>query len=189
MSDSSPFAQLRLSSLSSHVSHLCVLVFACETQRENVNIWYGSHKRIYCKMLQNTLTHLNKPFTPSKKEPQTHSKSLSCVYIFHILMPWVCITSGFLHACGMWLHAAVKMELNCDLFRENVSLQSVLQLFNILLSSHLSSHICPDHLFRCHGPSASPTASTRRCSRWCCPSCHTSPSVTWRSQRKLAAST
>lgn len=41
---------------------------------------------------------------------------------------------------------------------------------------------------RCPAPSASPTVSTRRCSRWCCPSCLTLPSATRRSQRRRAAS-
>ncbi len=117
------------------------------------------------------------------------SHSATCA--FHILMPWVTVSSECDWQSQMFSNKQSD-DSDCALHLWKLHLQ-VFIVFVILIallpSSSQSWHVLPDHPFRCRGPSASPTVSTRRSSRWCCPSCHTSPSATWKSQRKLAAST
>lgn len=185
LSDSSSFAQLAC-----HQVLFPPCVFSSVSRRSWRHLKVkcllsgsGSHKQIFatCDVTKHVIAFKQTSHTLKGRAGSSWWIIKPCVYstfwrhgsAFHL---------GFNHRCQTF---SSKQSGGC-------SCALLLRSFNLLiLSMQAICHyiIVPDRLSRCRGPSASPTVSTRLSSRSCCPSCRTSPSATWKSQRKLAAST
>lgn len=134
----------------------------------------------------------------SQKTKMNHSVTCLPLYCCTLWLwgPGVCSSSVFLKSNAWWLQTYVaSTDLNWYVYiyiylssgHLSIVYSQLYDIWNFLMQLIM---ICLSRCrFRCPGPSASPTVSTRRSSLWCCPSCLILPSATQRFQRRRGAST